>query len=48
MGIDALIPFLIHWNNDEMFGNSRYSNDETQIARNKSSYGIMISCNYNF
>jgi len=48
LGIDALAPFLIRWNNDEIFSNSGYSKDESQIASNKSSFGMMISGNYNF
>lgn len=46
--INALVPFLIHWNNDEIFSSLGYSNDEQQIARTKSSFGTMISCNYHF
>lgn len=46
--IYASFPFFIHWNKDEIFNDSGYSNDEQQIARNKFSLGTILSCNYHF
>lgn len=48
VGIDLLIPLSIHWNNDEIF--YEYANYENtqQIAQNKFSIGISVSCNYHF
>ena len=37
-----------HWNNDEIFTYYGYSEDTQQIAINKFSAGIVVSCNYNF
>ncbi|MBN9352353.1 MAG: hypothetical protein J0H55_16865 [Chitinophagaceae bacterium] len=48
LGVDFLIPIYTHWNKDETFYNNHYSSDEQQIARNKFSAGIVVSCNYNF
>lgn len=48
LGIDFLTPIYTHWNKDKIFYNLQYSSDEQQIARNKFSAGIVVSCNYNF
>lgn len=48
IGLDATMPLSTHWNNDEIFYNIGYSNDEPQIARSKFSIGTIISCNYHF
>ena len=48
LGANFLIPIYTHWNKDEIFINNYYSSDEQQIARNKFSAGIVVSCNYNF
>lgn len=45
---NIVFPFYIHWNNDEIFINNYYSNDEQQIARNRFSLGAVFSCYYNF
>ncbi len=46
LGADFIIPIYVHWNNDKIFINSYYSNDEQQIARNKFSAGFAFSCYY--
>jgi hypothetical protein len=46
--LNAQLPLLTHWNDDEIFFKLGYSKDEQQIGRNKSSIGTQISCNYNF
>jgi len=46
--LGALLPISTHWNNDEIFVKYVYSDDTQQIARNKFSIGIAISCNYSF
>lgn len=48
VAVDLIIPVYTHWNKDEIFTNSYYSNDEQQIARNKFSAGAAFSCYYNF
>lgn len=48
LGGSFIIPIYTHWNKDEIFINNGYSQDEQQIARNKFSAGVVISCNYNF
>lgn len=45
---NIVFPVYTHWNNDEIFIYYGYSDDTQQIARNKFSTGIIISCNYNF
>jgi hypothetical protein len=45
---NIVFPVFTNWNNDEIFINNYYSSDEQQIARNKFSAGITVSCNYNF
>ena len=45
---NIVYPVCIHWNNDEIFINNHYSSNEQQIARNKFSAGVVVSCNYNF
>lgn len=46
LGADFIIPIHVHWNKDEMFINNFYSKDEQQIARNKISAGVAVSCYY--
>jgi len=48
IGVSSIFPVFTHWNDDEIFINNYYSSDEQQIARNKFSAGIVVSCNYNF
>jgi hypothetical protein len=48
IGVSSIFPVFIHWDKDEIFANNHYSSDEQQIARNKFSAGIVVSCNYNF
>lgn len=48
LSVDFFIPIYTHWNKDEIFINNGYSKDEQQIARNKFSAGVVVSCNYNF
>lgn len=48
IGVDAIFPLFAKWNNDEIFFKYDYSNDTQQIARNKFSIGIAISCYYHF
>jgi len=48
IGASSIFPVFIHWSKDEIFPNNYYSSDEQQIARNKFSAGIVVSCNYNF
>ena len=46
MGANFIVPIYTHWNKDEIFINRYYSSDEQQIARNKFSAGIVVSCYY--
>lgn len=48
VGGNIILPVFTHWNKDEIFFNNYYSNDEQQIAHNKFSLGIAISCSYHF
>ncbi|MBS1758203.1 MAG: hypothetical protein JSU03_13090 [Bacteroidetes bacterium] len=45
---NIVYPVYTHWNKDEIFIYYGYSDDTQQIARNKFSTGIVVSCNYNF
>lgn len=47
-GVNIILPLQTQWNNDKMFINNFYSAKEQQIARNKSSIGASVSCNYHF
>ena len=48
LSTNFIVPIYTHWNNDKIFINNYYSSEEQQIARNKFSAGIVVSCNYNF
>lgn len=48
VGPGVVLPIYTKWNNDEIFIKNYYSSEEQQIARNKLSVGIVVSCNYHF
>lgn len=48
IGMDLLLPIITKWNDDKIFVNNFYSNNEKQIARNKFSIGTSVSCYYHF
>ncbi|GMV78656.1 MAG: hypothetical protein AMXMBFR79_17860 [Chitinophagaceae bacterium] len=48
VGLDAIVPVHIQWNNDVMFYWYEYSNDTQKIARNRHSLGASVSCIYYF
>ena len=45
---NIIFPVYTDWNKDEMFYYLGYSSDEQQVAKNKFSAGVVVSCNYNF
>lgn len=46
--VGVLFPVSTNWSDDQIFYKYDYSDDTQQIARNKFSIGINISCYYNF
>lgn len=46
--LDATLPLLTHWENDETFFKNYYYDNSQQIGRNIFSIGTIISCNYHF
>lgn len=48
VGTGVVLPIYTKWNNDGIFIKNYYSSEEQQIARNKLSVGIVVSCNYHF
>lgn len=48
IGLDLVFPVLHHWNNDDMFIESAWSDDVQQIARNKFSIGSTLNFYYRF
>ncbi len=48
LGGNFIIPIYTHWSKDEIFFKNGYSNNEQQIARNKFSAGVAVSCYYHF
>lgn len=48
VGIDALLPILTSWNDDEIFYRYEYSDDTQKIAKNTFSIGTNVSITYHF
>lgn len=48
LALGIILPIYTYWNNDKTFINNHYSPDEQQIAINKFSSGISLSCYYHF
>jgi hypothetical protein len=47
-GIGIVFPILTQWDDDKIFYELGYTDDEQKIAYNKFSIGTNIFCNYNF